>query len=386
LPYAEKPEFWRLFYSRSPASTCSRAPVTQLRERAALREAVAPFETPSLALGLGQIVTSIVFYIAAVGTMYWSFGVSYALTLLLAIPASVFLVRVFIVQHDCGHGSFLAWRRGNDLLGATCGVLTLVPYANWRRQHAGHHANWNNLDRRESGADIYSTCLTVSEYRALSPPRRFFYRLWRHPVMANILFPHLVFLLLYRTPFDTPKSWIRERKSVWTTNLAILTVFVALGLSFGFVEVLMVQLPIVFVTSVIGVWLFSVQHRFEDARWMRRGEWNFADAALHGSSYLALPRFLQWMTGNIGFHHIHHLSQRIPNYRLAACHRGNPALHPESPLTLLGAVRAARFTLWDEESGRLVRFCDARTKRQNEDLSRVQIIPDIDSILSSRAP
>lgn len=323
-----------------------------------LRAAVAPFESPSLALGLYQIATSLGLYVTTVAIMYWSLGISYALTLLLALPASAFLVRVFIVQHDCGHGSFVAWKRGNDILGAFCGVLTLAPYAHWRRQHAGHHANWNNLDRRESGADIYSACLTVAEYRALTPRQQFFYRLWRHPAMANVLFPPLVFLLLYRTPFDTPKTWTRERRSVWTTNLAILAVFLALGLTLGFVHVLMVQLPIVFVTTVTGVWLFSVQHRFEDARWLRKDDWNFAEAALTGSSYLVLPGLLQWITGNIGFHHIHHLSQRIPNYRLAACHYSNPQLYPERPLSLARALSAGRLTLWDESLRRLVRFCD----------------------------
>lgn len=327
-------------------------------ERAALRAAVAPFEAPSLARGLIQIGTSIGFYLAAVGLMYWSLGVSYLLTLALAFPAAAFLVRVFIVQHDCGHGSFFASKRGNDILGAMCGVLTLAPYAHWRRQHAGHHANWNNLDRRESGADIYSVCLTVAEYRALSSRQRFFYRLWRHPLMANVLFPPLVFLLLYRFPFDTPKAWARERRSVWRTDLAIAAVFGALMLIFGVANVLLVQLPIVFITTVLGVWLFSVQHRFDDARWLRRDEWNFADAALQGSSFLDLPRILQWITGNIGFHHIHHLSPRVPNYLLAQCHGSSELLRPEKPLTIGRALRAGRLTLWDENKRRLIRFCD----------------------------
>ncbi len=325
-------------------------------DRAALRAAVAPFEVPSLARGLVQIVTSIGFYVATVALMYWSLNISYVLTLALTFPAAAFLVRVFIIQHDCGHGSFFAWKRGNDILGAICGVLTLAPYAHWRRQHAGHHANWNNLDRRESGADIYSVCLTVAEYRALSPRQRFFHRLWRHPLMANVLFPPLVFLLLYRFPFDTPRAWGRERRSVWLTDLAILALFGGLVLAFGFTSVLLVHLPIVFVTTVLGVWLFSVQHRFDDARWLRKDEWNFADAALQGSSYLALPRILHWLTGNIGYHHIHHLSQRVPNYRLAECHRSSVLLHPEKPLTLGRALLAARLTVWGAGARRLGRF------------------------------
>jgi len=330
-----------------------------MRERAELRAAVAPFEQPSLARGLVQIATSVGLYVVTVGLMYWSLHVSYLLTFVLALPAAVFVVRTFIIQHDCGHGSFFAWKRGNDILGAICGVLTLAPYAHWRRQHAGHHANWNNLDRRESGVDIYSVCLTVAEYRALPARQRFFYRLWRHPLMANVLFPPLVFLLLFRFPFDTPKSWVRERWSVWLTDLAILALFGGLALIFGLSNVLIVYLPIVFFSTVLGVWLFSVQHRFDDARWLRKDEWNFADAALKGSSHLALPRILHWMTGNIGFHHIHHLSQRVPNYRLEECHRSSALLQPQTSLALGRALRAARLTLWDEKLGRLVRFRDA---------------------------
>ena len=333
--------------------------------RSELRAAVAPFEKPSLVRGVVQIAASMGFYLVTLGLMYWSLSVSYVLTLALAFPATIFIVRTFIVQHDCGHGSFFAWRRGNDILGSVCGVLTLAPYAHWRRQHAGHHANWNNLDRRESGVDIYSVCLTVVEYRALSARQRFFYRLWRHPLLANVIFPPLVFLLLFRFPFDTPKSWVRERWSVWLTDLAILALFGGLVWIFGLANVVMVHLPIIFMMTVLGVWLFSVQHRFEDAQWMRREEWNYAEAALKGSSYLALPRVLHWMTGNIGFHHIHHLSQRIPNYRLRECYNSNVLFQRQPPLTLGKALRASRLTLWDEEVGRLIRFrnvlCSARS-------------------------
>lgn len=328
-------------------------------DRIALRAAVAPYEKPSLAQAIVQIVTSIGFFVATVALMYWSLSVSCWLTIVLAFPAAAFLVRTFIVQHDCGHGSFFASKRANTVLGSICGVLTLAPYAHWRRQHAGHHANWNNLDRRESGADIYSVCLTVVEYRALSPRQQFFYRLWRHPLMANVLFPPLVFLLLYRFAFDTPKTWVRERRSVSTTNLALIAVFGSLALVFGPVAVLLVHLPIVVITTVLGVWLFSVQHRFEGASWRRKDEWSFAEAALQGSSFLALPRVLHWLTGNIGYHHIHHLSQHVPNYRLAQCHDSNAILRPGTPLTLTRALHASRLTLWDEGRDSLVRFGDA---------------------------
>ena len=304
--------------------------VDQPADRFVLRAALAPFEKPELVRAAIQMITSIGLYAVTVGLMYWSISISYTLTIFLSFPAAAFLVRTFIVQHDCGQGSFFASRSANAVLGALCGVLTLAPYAHWRQQHAGHHANWNNLDCRQSGADIYSVCLTVAEYEAPSPRWRFFYRLWRHPVMANVIFPPLVFLLLYRFPFDTPKSWVRERRSVWMTDIALAVLFGGLVLVFGLSKVFLIHLPIVAVTTIVGVWLFSVQHRFDDARWRRRDAWNFAEAALQGSSHLALPRALHRLTGNIGYHHIHHISPRIPNYRLAACHNSSTVLQSAS--------------------------------------------------------
>ncbi|HTT84359.1 MAG TPA: fatty acid desaturase [Rhizomicrobium sp.] len=327
--------------------------------RSALRAAVEPFECPSVARACWQLFSSLGFYVVALILMYRSLELSYWLTLVLALPASGFLVRTFIVQHDCGHSSFFGSRRANDIVGTLCSVFTLAPYQNWRRQHSQHHANWNNLDRREHGADIYTSCLTVNEYRALSPLRRLLYRLPRHPLPAHFIYPPLVFLLLYRFPFDTPRNWTAERRSVWLTNIGIASCILLLGARVGFHAVMLVQLPIVAITTIAGVWLFSVQHRFETARWLRGAEWNFQTAALTGSSYLKLPRWLQWMTGNIGFHHIHHLSPRIPNYRLADCYRGAAILREQPPLTLFTALRASTLTLWDEAGAKLVRFKDA---------------------------
>lgn len=323
-----------------------------------LRAAVAPFERSSLPLGAYQIITSLGFYLATVGLMYWSFPVSPVLTGLLAIPAAIFLVRVFIVQHDCGHGSFFSSRLANDILGSICGVLTLAPYALWRKQHNAHHANWNNLDRRESGADFYTVCFTVEEYRALTPWQQLIYRTPRHPLISFFVIPPLVFLVLYRLPFDAPKKWARERRAVWATDLIIFAVWATLAWFFGLIAVLAVQIPIVMISSTIGFWLFSVQHRFETSRWMRRTDWTFMDAAMSGSSYLAFPRLLHWMTGNIGFHHIHHLSPRVPNYRLAACHHSDPVLCPAGALSLGRALAGSNLVLWDESQGRLIRFRD----------------------------
>jgi omega-6 fatty acid desaturase (delta-12 desaturase) len=321
-----------------------------------LQSAVRTFERPSLLTGLFQLSTSIGLFIGACAAMYWSLQFSYFLTLLLSLPAGALLVRVFIVQHDCGHGSFFASRRANDLMGMVCSVFTLTPYANWRRQHAAHHANWNNLDKRASGRDIYSVCLTVKEYRDMTLLQRIAYRVSRHPLVAHVLIPPMVFLFLYRVPFDTPKDWSRERRAVYWTDLALLLLIGSLGLALGFKAVLMVQLPVLIVTSIIGVGLFAVQHRFDDALWARQPEWRFGDAALQGSSYLKLPRLLQWFTGNIGFHNVHHLSPRVPNYRLESCYRANPEFQADATLTLLQAWRAIWLALWDEDRLKLVGF------------------------------
>jgi omega-6 fatty acid desaturase (delta-12 desaturase) len=330
-----------------------------IEARSALRAAVEPFERPSVFRAGWQLFSSLGFYLATLVLMYWSLHYSRWLTLALALPASGFLVRTFIVQHDCGHGSFFASASANNFIGAVCSVFTLAPYQNWRRQHSQHHANWNNLDRREHGADIYTACLTVAEYQSLSKLRRLLYRLPRHPLSAHFIIPPLVFLLLYRFPFDTPRKWTAERRSVWLTDLAIASCVLLLGKLLGFGAVMMVQLPIVVITTIAGAWLFSVQHRFETASWLRGPDWSFQAAALTGSSYLKLPRWLQWSTGNIGFHHIHHLSPRVPNYRLADCYRSAAILREETPLNLRTALRATTLTLWDEGEKRLVRFKDA---------------------------
>jgi omega-6 fatty acid desaturase (delta-12 desaturase) len=323
-----------------------------------LRSIIAQYENVSVVKSAFQALSTIGLFLMACAVMYWSLGVSYALTLALAAPAAGLLVRVFIVQHDCGHRAFFRARWANDLLGMLCSLMTFTPYAHWRRQHNGHHGHWNNLDRRQSGADIYSTCLTVAEYQALSPWARFKYRALRHPVMAHLIIPPLVFLLLYRVPFDTPKAWSRERRSVYWTNAAIVTTLGGMMAFLGFWQVLLVQIPIVALTSMMGVGLFSLQHRFDDVVWSRQSEWNVLQASLEGSSYFKLPRVLQWFTGNIGFHHIHHLNPRVPNYRLEACHNAIPALRQVRALSWRDGFRALRLMLWDEAASRMVGFAD----------------------------
>ena len=321
----------------------------------------APFQAPSLARSVGQLATSFGGFFATCVAMYRCLDLSIWLALPLAVLAAGFLVRIFIIQHDCGHGSFFRSRRANDLLGGLCSLLTLTPYAFWRRQHARHHGSWNNLDRRAaSGFDIYSSSLTLSEYRTLGSWRRRLYRLANYPAVSHLLLPPVVFLLVYRVPFDVAKEWRRERRTVYVTNAFLACLIGGLGLAVGFDRVAAVQLPIMAMAAIIGVWLFSVQHRFEHTLWTNNAQWRFTDAALQSCSHLDLPRVLQWFTGNIGFHHIHHLNPRIPNYRLEECHKAVADLGTAPKLTLGRALATLRHALWDEEARRMVTFAAAR--------------------------
>lgn len=328
--------------------------------RRALRASLVAYESADPGKSVFQIFTSIGLFLAASTGLYVLAEYSALATLLLGIPTGALLVRVFIVQHDCGHGAFFNKRLWNTIVGNACAILTCTPYANWRRQHAQHHANWNNLDRRDAGMDIYSVCLTVEEYRQLPSVKKLFYRAIRHPLVMHLLLPPMIFLLLFRLPFDTPATWRRERLSVYLTNLALVLLFGGLIAIFGVGTVALVHLTPIAVAAIIGVWLFTLQHRFERALWTRNAEWSHVKASLQGSSHLKLPRVLQWCTGNIGLHHIHHLAPRVPNYRLQACHDRVPELRQERPLSLLDGLRAMRLSLWDERQGRLIRFADLR--------------------------
>ena len=326
------------------------------QKRRTLQTAMAPFQRPSLVRSLWQVGSTLLLLIALDATMYACLRDALWLALLLAFPAAGLTVRLFIVQHDCGHGSFFRSRRANDFVGRLCSLATWTPYAFWRRQHANHHASFNNLDRRDTGIDLYSTCATLSEYRSLPHLRRLLYRVSRHPLLTQVVLPPIVLLLVYRVPFDASAGWGKERASVYLTNLAVCLVVAALVLCFGVWPVMIVQLPALAITSVIGMWLFSIQHRFEESHWARQEAWSAKHASLRGSSYLKLPRVLQWFTGNIGFHHVHHLAARIPNYSLQACHDACPELETVTTLGLRDALLAPCFVLWDEEQGLMARF------------------------------
>jgi acyl-lipid omega-6 desaturase (Delta-12 desaturase) len=314
---------------------------------------VAKYQNPSPWKSIGQAANSFIPFFLIWYLMYLSLAYSYWLTLGLALPAAGFLVRIFIIQHDCGHGSFFKSRKANDYLGSICGLLTLTPYYYWRKSHAIHHATAGNLAERGNG-DVYT--MTVKEYLQQSQWGRLKYRLYRHPLILFVFAPTFLFLVLYRFPHPDSKSWKRERASVWGTNLALAAIVAALSLTLGFKTFLLVQLPITILSATLGTWLFFVQHQFEDTYWAKEGEWDYTLAALQGSSYYKLPKLLQWFTGNIGFHHIHHLSPRIPNYLLEKCHEENPLLQQVVVLTLWSSIRTISLSLWDEEQGRLVSF------------------------------
>ncbi len=298
-----------------------------------------------------QLVNSVGAYLAVWAVIAWTISVSWWLTLPLAVLAGGLLVRVFIIFHDCGHGSFFASRRANALWGFVTGVLTFTPFEHWRGEHAIHHGTTGNLDRRGTG-DVWT--LTVREYRAAPWWKRAAYRVARNPLVLLGVAPLVMFLVEHRIP--NPKSSARERRSVWLTTLSLVAVAALVSTWIGLVPYLVVQLTILAVAGGIGVWLFYSQHQFERAYWRRGDDWSFAEAALEGSAFLKLPRLLQWFTGNIGFHHIHHLNSRIPNYRLQACHDSHPMFSQVTPMTILRSLRAFGLKLFDEASGRLVRF------------------------------
>ena len=282
--------------------------------------------------------------------------VHYGLALVLAVPAAGFLLRLFLIQHDCGHGSFFGSRRVNDWVGRCIGVVTLSPYDLWRREHALHHAGTGNLDRRGVGdVDTLTTC----EFTERGPWARLRYRLYRHPAVMFGLGPAWLFFLRYRLPLGQMRDGWRPWLSTMGTNAAVALVAAALILLVGARSFFLIQLPITLLAASFGVWLFYVQHQFERTHWRGGGDWTFHEAAVMGSSHYALPPVLRWFTADVGMHHVHHLCSTVPFYRLAAALRARPELSDVNRLTLRDSVRSVRLVLWDEATGRLVSFREA---------------------------
>ena len=314
------------------------------------------YAEPQLERSLLDIATSVVPYLLLLVAMYFALRVSVLLSLVLAVPAAGFLIRAFIVFHDCTHGSFLRSRRANTFVGTAIGLLVWLPFRGWQHEHAVHHATAGNLDRRGVG-DI--TTLTVAEYLALPTWRRLGYRLFRNPL---VMFGAGWLLVLVLKPrFVSRGARPRIRNSVLATNVALAAIVAGACLLVGWQDYLLIQGPIFFVAGAAGIWLFYVQHQFEGTYWQAHSDWRYDDAALEGSSYLKLPRVLQYFTGNIGFHHVHHLSVGIPNYNLEAAHKRSDRLQAVPELTIRDGLRATRLKLWDEQSRRLVTFREARS-------------------------
>jgi len=303
-----------------------------------------------------QLIATATPFIALLALMAWASHDRYWLTLLLAIPAAGLLVRLFIIQHDCGHGSFFQSRATNDFVGRAISLLTLTPYDSWKRAHAAHHASTGNLDRRGFG-DVET--LTVAEYQASGRLRKLAYRLYRNPLVMVLLGAPINFILLQRLPLGHELRNRQSRRSILLLDLALLVAFGVPCSLFGVLPVLRVYLPVIIIASWVGNWLFFVQHQFEEAHWERDGNWNFHIAAVAGSSYFELPPILQWFSGNIGLHHVHHLCSRVPNYRLQVCLDAAPELQEIAKLiTLRESLKCWRLALWDERRRRLVGFRD----------------------------
>ncbi len=306
----------------------------------------ARYARPDLKQAIGQIATSVIPYLLLFYLAMRSVEISLWLTVPLSILAAGFLVRSFIIFHDCGHGSFFKSQGANDWIGTITGLMTFTCYRRWKHEHAIHHATSGDLDRRGTG-DVYT--MTLEEYRAAPWYVKVGYRLMRNPAAMFLVGAPFMFVLVERLPLGKGR---RERTSVWWTNLGLALLVAAMGLTFGWRAYLIVQLLVIYVGSIAGVWLFYVQHNFEGVYWRRHAQWDYVRASLEGSSFYQLPGLLRWFSGNIGFHHIHHLASKIPSYNLERAYRENPELHVK-PLTLRSSLNCLKWRVYDEASGRL---------------------------------
>jgi len=320
-----------------------------------LKKQVAPFEKTNTRRSIFQLINTLLPLAALWYAAYAALSVSYALTLALAVVAGGFVVRTFIIFHDCCHGSFFRSRRANGIVGTLTGILTVVPYRQWKHTHAVHHATSGNLEKRGTG-DIW--VMTVNEYRNAPPLRRLMYRLYRNPLVMFGLGPTFTFLIEYR--FNRRGARLGERLNTYLTNAGIAALYASLIALVGWKAFLLVQGPLFLSAGLAGVWLFYVQHNFEDSYFAHEDEWSYVRAAVEGSSFYRLPKVLQWITGNIGFHHVHHLSPKVPNYYLENAPRSVPRLAAAPTIGLRDSLKSLKFRLWDEEQGKFVGFREAR--------------------------
>lgn len=306
---------------------------------------------PSLGRSIWQITNTFIPYIGLWILIVYSLSVSYWLTAFLIILAAGFLVRLFIIFHDCGHGSYFKSQKINRMVGMFFGILAFTPYDKWHNQHMKHHGTVGNLDKRGVG-DVWT--MTKEEYQASNKSRRLKYRIYRHPLIMFGIGSLYVFLIQNRL---TRKEMTRKEKlNVYFTNAALLFIVVAMSLTIGFGTFVIIQLSILYIAAISGLWLFYLQHQYEDVSWFRTKDWNYRTVAMEGSSFVKFPKLLQWFSGNIGFHHIHHLNARIPNYYLNKCYRENKIFKEVKPVTFLLAMKSLRLRLWDEQIQKMVTF------------------------------
>jgi omega-6 fatty acid desaturase (delta-12 desaturase) len=341
--------------AESATSTLPAPGAIAMGEGPSWRQALAAYARPHLGRSLLDIATSVVPFLGLSVAMYFLLDVSWWLLVPLYFLAAGFLVRTYILFHDCAHGSFLPWSRANDLLGSACALLVFTPFARWRHQHAVHHATSGDLDRRGVG-DVPT--MTVAEYYALPPKQRLGYKLFRNPLVMFGIGP--IWAMMVAPRMVSREERPRIRRSTWRMNVALVVAIGLLCWLVGWQEFLIVQFPIAWIAGAAGVWLFYVQHQFEDAYWQGSDGWSYDDAALRGSSYLKLPKILQFFSGNIGLHHVHHLSTRVPNYNLQKAHEAYPAFQTVPTLTFSDGMRCVRLKLYDESSGKMVGWREAR--------------------------
>lgn len=337
------------------SSLGSATPASRRDDIARWKKIVAPFEVSSTSKATRQLINTVGGYVGTWVAIFFALKVSWWLVVPLAILGGGLVVRAFIIFHDCGHGSFFPSKRANNFWGWVCGAITFTPYHHWGWEHAQHHAGSGNLERRGIG-DVWT--LTVQEYNDSSTWTKFAYRVVRNPIILFLIAP--VFLFVLRERFPTAKANARAKRAVWLMNLVLAVKIGTMIAIFGPMNYLIPQLIITILASTAGVWLFYVQHQFEDTYWEHSENWDFTAAGIEGSSFYKLPKVLQWFSGNIGFHHIHHLSSKIPNYNLEECHNSDPLFRDVDPLTIKKSIQCFTFRLWDEENRKLVSFRDAR--------------------------